>query len=359
MKRIKLIILLLSSVVVYGQLSESISFESNVHDFGVINEADGPVIHEFKFTNNAQEPISIANVKASCGCTTPAWTKDPVAPGESGFIQAQYNPRNRPGRFNKSLTITTSVGATLRLMIRGEVNPRERTPEEMYPRELGALRMKYSSLNMGKVFVNREPLTRKFDVYNQSDLPVIISSEIQSPSYLKVTFASDTIAPKSKSSFSVTYDGSLKDDLGFMNDSFQFSTNEAEDNVKTITVYTTIEEYFAPLSPKDIEMAPKLSIGGVVHDLGRIKKGETITKEVEITNIGGTILNVRKLSPNCTCLKAEITDNNINVGEAQKIKLTFVAEGRRGNQQKSLTIYSNDPRQSVQRITIKAYIEEN
>ena len=100
------------------------------HDFGEIREEAGPAEFTFHFVNNGEAPIRITHVKASCGCTTPGWTKEEVMPGDSGFVKAKYNPRNRPGRFRKSLTITTSdPSANTRLYIMGFVKPKPKTPE--------------------------------------------------------------------------------------------------------------------------------------------------------------------------------------------------------------------------------------
>jgi hypothetical protein len=78
-----------------------IEFEKTTHDFGSVPES-GPITYEFKFTNKGKFPVTIGSVKASCGCTTPSWTKDPIMPGKSGTITAQYNTVNRPGAFTKT-----------------------------------------------------------------------------------------------------------------------------------------------------------------------------------------------------------------------------------------------------------------
>src|ERR1700712_469676 len=86
-----------------------IDFESPEHNFGKVREEEGPVVYEFKFTNKGTSPAIITNVQASCGCTTPEWSRDPVQPGKSGFIKAEYNPINRPGVFEKALTVTANT----------------------------------------------------------------------------------------------------------------------------------------------------------------------------------------------------------------------------------------------------------
>ena len=59
-----------------------IDFAESLHDFGQINEADGFVNYEFHFTNKGTTPLVIKDVQASCGCTTPSYTKEPIQPGK-------------------------------------------------------------------------------------------------------------------------------------------------------------------------------------------------------------------------------------------------------------------------------------
>jgi hypothetical protein len=85
-----------------------IDFLETTFDFGQIEE--GVVAeHDFVFTNNGDQPLILSSVKASCGCTTPAWTKNPIQPGDQGHIKASYNSKNRPGGFHKSITVTSNA----------------------------------------------------------------------------------------------------------------------------------------------------------------------------------------------------------------------------------------------------------
>ena len=58
----------------------------------------------------------ISNVQASCGCTTPKWTNEPVAPGKTGVITASYNSSGRPGPFTKSITVTSNAKSTPKVL---------------------------------------------------------------------------------------------------------------------------------------------------------------------------------------------------------------------------------------------------
>lgn len=92
----------------FAQSGANISFTNEKFNFGEIEE--GPkVSHEFVFTNTGKEPLVLTNVKASCGCTTPDWPKEPILPGEQGEILVTYNTAKRVGPFNKSITITANI----------------------------------------------------------------------------------------------------------------------------------------------------------------------------------------------------------------------------------------------------------
>jgi hypothetical protein len=101
--------------------AEKIVFEKVSHDFGTLKEGD-PAMEVFKFKNVSSEPVTLQNVKASCGCTTPQWTNTPVAPGATGEIQVSYGTTGRPGAFNKSVTVTLdTVSQPIFLYIKGDV----------------------------------------------------------------------------------------------------------------------------------------------------------------------------------------------------------------------------------------------
>lgn len=118
----------------FGNLTElktpMFSFEQTEHDFG--NLPEGPKAgYVFKFTNVGAEPLVIANVQASCGCTQPTWSKDPVAPGKTGEIFVEYNTQGRPGSFSKAVTISSNATEPSKVIfIKGKVEPlAQPTPE--------------------------------------------------------------------------------------------------------------------------------------------------------------------------------------------------------------------------------------
>ena len=106
-----------------------ISLKETEYNFGKIPQGK-PVTHIFEFTNTGTTPLSLQNVQASCGCTTPEWSKDSVPPGATSKITVGYNAMNE-GTFTKFITITYNGTQTRQINIKGEVwkTPASSAPE--------------------------------------------------------------------------------------------------------------------------------------------------------------------------------------------------------------------------------------
>ena len=353
---IVLFILPLSSVLAQNE-GPSIKFNETSFDFGDIKEADGNVSHKFEFTNNGTAPLIVQSVRPSCGCTSTGWTKDPVKPGETGFVTAVYNPKNRPGKFNKSLTIVSNANpAQMRIYIKGNVEPKPRSIEDDYPTVMGGLRVKYRSFNFGKL-TTEKPVTKTFNVYNNTDQEISFLEEIKAPDHIKVKFTPQALAPKTLGAIEVTYDPTEIKLFGFKSDLVVLKTTEETNNVKDFRVVASLEEYFPPLTAEQLASAPKLKFDNTVYDFGNIKQGESVTTDFVFTNTGKTELNIRQTRASCGCTVSQPEKSTLAPGESSTIKVTFNSAGRRGIQQKSISVFSNDPANPTQRITIKARVE--
>jgi hypothetical protein len=86
-----------------------ITFEKETHNFG--NIVEGEVVeYSFKFTNTGNKDLLITKAEASCGCTVPEWPKEPVKPGESGYMKVKFDSRGRPeGYTEKELYIQANT----------------------------------------------------------------------------------------------------------------------------------------------------------------------------------------------------------------------------------------------------------
>ena len=103
---------------------EDLWFEEVVHDYGTIPQ-DGDGSWTFVFKNLGKESIVISRVRSTCGCTVPAWPREPIEPEASGEITVKYNTA-QAGTFFKSLYVYSSApNSPVKLQIKGKVTPNE------------------------------------------------------------------------------------------------------------------------------------------------------------------------------------------------------------------------------------------
>lgn len=107
---------------IYAQNETAVSegpeiiLDKDIHDYGtVVQNGDG--LSHFTITNTGNEPLILSNVKSSCGCTVPKWTKEPIMPGGTTVIDVKY-ATNRIGPINKSVTISSNAVNTPTKVIR-------------------------------------------------------------------------------------------------------------------------------------------------------------------------------------------------------------------------------------------------
>lgn len=89
------------------------------HDFGKIPQGK-PVYYTFEWVNKGDKPLRIENVSATCGCTTPEWSREPLAAGGAAPIRVGYNAATE-GAFEKQITVSFEGGDVKQLVIKGMV----------------------------------------------------------------------------------------------------------------------------------------------------------------------------------------------------------------------------------------------
>jgi hypothetical protein len=348
--------LLFSFCHLQAQQVRAITFREDIFDFGSVSEQGGPVTHEFVFTNNSGRPVKILSVQASCGCTTPGWSKEVVAPSKTGFIQASFDPQGRPGYFNKTLTVITDYDANpIILQIKGEVERTGKVAENEYQIANGNWKLRTQIFNMGKVLIKDEVTVREFPFVNAGEKPVTFAGKVVAPAYIKVDVHPATVAPGQKGAVRISYDGKLKNKYGFQSDNVEITTDDEANPVKSFSIYATLEDYFPQLSADEISKAPRLTIGNSI-DFGRIKATGQSSKDIQFTNTGKKELSIKSLQGNCTCIAVSASKYTLKPGETGTLHVTFDPSERTGTLTKAVTIYSNDPHAPVQRLTLSAYV---
>ena len=104
------------------------TFENITYNFGEI-EKNSEAICVFKFSNTGKSPLILQQVRSSCGCTVPSWSKEPIKKGKEGEITVKYNTSSVKS-FTKSITVNSNAKNTpVRLTITGKVIEAKENPK--------------------------------------------------------------------------------------------------------------------------------------------------------------------------------------------------------------------------------------
>ncbi|SOE22119.1 Protein of unknown function [Spirosomataceae bacterium TFI 002] len=127
MKRILFTFVAIFAFAAAASAQGVLKFGKELHNFGEL--AEGPIsTYTFEVTNTGTAPVVISNAMASCGCTTPEWSKDPIMPGGKSSIKVGYNTSGRVGAFTKTITVTSNAeNSTVVLTIKGNVKAKAKS----------------------------------------------------------------------------------------------------------------------------------------------------------------------------------------------------------------------------------------
>lgn len=120
-----MLMMMVSILSTYAQAE--IKFDKLTNNFGNFEESNPVQKATFTFTNIGDKPLVINQAIASCGCTVPNYTKQPIMPGQKGTISVTYNGKGKfPGHFKKTITVRTNGKVEMtRLYIEGNMTEKK------------------------------------------------------------------------------------------------------------------------------------------------------------------------------------------------------------------------------------------
>jgi hypothetical protein len=358
MKKLLLILFFaVSGAVIMAQPVMKVS--SGEHDFGKFKEDAGKQKYDFVVMNTGDQPLVIQNIVASCGCTTPEWTKNPIPPKGTGAITAIYDPANRPGVFNKTLSVyTNSKPEVTVLVIKGEVIPHEKTTEELFVFPVGPVRFESNHLAFTNVKKNEKKITT-MQVINTSSQPAIIEFD-NVPQHLALKANPMTLKPGQKGIIEGTYDATKNQAWGYTTDMVKIKINGEVDQNVYYAVSANLVEDFSGLSKQELENAPIFNVDTKTVELGKIPGSTPNNVEFKFTNGGKSNLIIRyiKASCGCTAVQQGIQGQGIKPGESSSIKAVFNSGSYKGKVTKAIYVYTNDPKNSEVVLMLNADVDQ-
>lgn len=241
-----------------------LTFVEETHDFGTIEEG-AIATYEFEFTNTGDQPLEISNVQASCGCTTPFFTREAVMPGKKGKIKASFDSNGRPGPFMKSITVRSNAKKDMVILyIKGVVNERKEKsqvgskynalqhskPEALPP----MLVLERENLDFGKVESGIK-VKQRFNIYNSGQTNLVITALENKSKAISFGLSTSILSPGEMGILEITLDASQTSQTNIDED-FIIRSNDPKNPDKALKVKAEIYENFGKKMFKDKAKTP-------------------------------------------------------------------------------------------------------
>ena len=349
MKRIGFFVLCIvaSCSIAFAQGKAEVSVDKAVHDYGTVAEEDGNIDCVFTVKNTGNAPLVISRVTASCGCTTPDWTKSPIAPGATGVVNVTYGTKGRPGPFSKTISLYTNADTKAKtLTIKGNVTPKAQNPETTYPISMGDLRLKRESVSFNNI-KDTETRTMIIETFNNGSAPMRLTFD-NVPKHIAVSASPSTLDSKKSGKITVTFKAKDLKAYGVFNENIGVAINSVKNN-NTISVSSTVIPDFSKMSANERENAPVLSIEPASLVFNDVKKDKSMN--LEITNNGKTnliIYGLQTVTPDMIELPSGMKE--IKPGKTQKFKVSINAANVKTNTSGYINVVCNDPKAPIKAV---------
>jgi len=317
-----------------------------------------PIKHRFAFFVAGENAVTIDTIEADCACSVVHYDTSSIASGQYGFVEVAYDPYG-PGPFKKTFVVSTPNGVPKEttLSIEGFIEPEGVDPKLIYPAAISGLYFKHKTIFLGTI-TNKAPVKKTIQFFNPSDQHLALSDSVARPEHIEIIFENGQMFPgKSAGSFAVYYHPEIKNDWGTVKDSVTFY-HEGKDGslgekAFTLPIAASIRQYFSPEEVLLETEKPQILFDAEAKALGDVDLTQPLAVDFVVYNQGKKELKLLKVIANYGCDVSPLEKRALSPGEKTKLTINIFNIGKKGGQDRSIIIYSNDPVQPVKKLTIK------
>ncbi|MEG0795541.1 MAG: DUF1573 domain-containing protein [Odoribacter sp.] len=306
--------------------------------------------------NTGEQPVIITRVLPMSSSLKPGWTREPLMPGKTGEIKLSFISSNLQENFNfQTLVYSNARNNRLELNLSGQIVDNPAKPELLYKYNLEGIKFKNTNISFDKVYT-WQTVSEKLTFINTRKDSVALTVQYQ-PSYIQTTFVPTKVAPGQKGTLLVTFNAPQKNDYGYCYESLILSLNNARNYNNRLTITANLTEDFSKLDQKQLANAPIAEFDKKEVSFGDIKTGEKANCDFTLTNKGKSDLIVRKTKASCGCTAVTLGQNTLAPGKSTVIRTIFDSTGKNGRQYKTITVITNDPKNTETTLTINGNIK--
>lgn len=298
-----------------------VRFMDTTWDFGAFDENDGTVTCTFTYVNDGNEPLSIVAARATCGCTTPTYTRDAVEPGDTGRVDVSYNPTGRPGRFSKKVYVdfNTDIPRTT-LTVKGVVIGSGNTLRGRYPVDEGELKLRTGTIMFGDL-KNGKSKSAFFEVYNAT-ADTLTPQWTRLPHGVRQTTTTPSIPPGEQATYTFYFVASGDELYGILTDSLLLQARPGGREIK-VDMTAIIEEDFSTLTPAQRRDAPRVAVSPVMLDYDILRRSDgPQQRAITLRNTGRSPLLIRRVYSVDPAITVTVPQRKLKPGKEMQIQVT-------------------------------------
>jgi len=339
--------------------AQYLSFDKEVHDFGVISSKYNATT-TFACTNRGSEPIIISKVLTSNPNLIVTVTRDTLQAGVRSSLMITLDPQGLSSLFSETIEVYTNDPVMKRvfLKVKGTVKDIDPEIEKQFPITLDVIRVSKSSVVLDTINYP-ETVSDTIRVYNPQDTAVtMIFPNI--PEYLTVRMFPEVIQANSTALMIISYNSGIRKEWGNIYDRLYIGFQGRKVNYKMkIGISGVISQDFSKMTKKQLKNAPKITFVQDTIPFGTVKQGDPVECKFEFTNEGKSTLEILKIKTSCGCTAGTMDKMSYEKGEKGVVNVTLNTRNKRNHVRQTITIISNDPKNSEHRLFIDGQVEVN
>ena len=305
------------------------------------------------FTNKGDKPLTIKEVKASCGCLDVSYPKTSIAAGARGEINLTFDAKLLGSFYKEVEVLTDASDKPSYVAIQGTVVTEVHDYSEEFPIDLGNVRLVTNSIEFEDVNRGDHP-TAELRILN-ADRTAFRPELMHLPPYLSAEYLPEDIPAGKMGTIRLTLDSEKLSTLGLNQTSIYLSRYMGDKIGETneILVSAILLPSFADMSEEALAKAPELSISESSVDMGAFNGKKSIARTIILTNTGQSDLHIQQVQVFNKAISVSIANSTIRPGKTTKLKISVSSHymGKSKGRMRVLLI-TDAPKQAKQYINV-------
>ncbi len=204
--------------------------------------------------------------------------------------------------------------------------------------------------------VEGEMVTHSFEIENSGDANLSIVRVNASCGCTAAKPEKSLLKPGEKTFIHVEFNSEAR--LGQQQKFIYVFTNDAKTPEFKLSLTGVVVDKNTAFIAKDGKN-PKLALDMSRYDFGTVGEGKVVEAKIDFKNEGKAVLKVNDVKTSCGCTAALLSSKTLEPGQKGTLRIELDTSGREGKLVRTVTLYTNDPVDPNQTVTLFVNIEKS